>query len=257
MNKITTYLTKENIFIGLIISLTFLASSALIGNSLATMQKSELISVSGSAERLVKSDAGKWTFSVSRNSEVEAFGFTAKRMKDDIDNSIKYLVNRGVKKEEIRIMPLNSTKICANQQQESYTEGGKECSGSFSYILNQKIIVESINVNDIQDLSLNAAQSLLAMSAITIRTEQVEYFYNGLSGLRTELLAEAMVNAKERAEALAKSTGNNIGTVKSASQGVFQVTAKNSTDVSDYGSYDTNYIEKKVTAVVRASFSVK
>ena len=84
MNKITTYLTKENIFIGLIISLTFLASSALIGNSLATMQKSELISVSGSAERLVKSDAGKWTFSVSRNSEVEAFGFTAKRMKEDI-----------------------------------------------------------------------------------------------------------------------------------------------------------------------------
>jgi hypothetical protein len=257
MNKITTYLTKENIFIGLIVSFAFLASSALIGNAIANVQKSDLISVSGTAERYVKSDAGKWTLSVARTSSSEAYGFTAKKMKDDIDTTIKYLVNRGVKREEIQVKPLTASKICASQQQESYTDGGKDCSGDFSYAMIQKIVVQSANVDEIQDLSLNAAQSILAMNGVTIRTEQVEYFYNGLASLRTELLSDAMVNAKERAEALAKSTGNSVGAVKSASQGVFQVTGKNSTEVSDYGSYDTSEVEKKVTAVVRANFSVK
>ncbi|MDP3244895.1 MAG: hypothetical protein Q8M83_04545 [bacterium] len=39
--------------------------------------------------------------------------------------------------------------------------------------------------------------------------------------------------------------------------GMFQVTAVNSTDVADYGFYDSSVIEKKVTAVVRAAFTLK
>jgi len=42
----------------------------------------------------------------------------------------------------------------------------------------------------------------------------------------------------------------------SATQGVFQITAPNSTEVSDYGSYDTSTIEKTVKAVVSCEFSV-
>jgi hypothetical protein len=39
--------------------------------------------------------------------------------------------------------------------------------------------------------------------------------------------------------------------------GVLQVTAVNSMDVSDYGTYDTSALKKRVTAVVRAAFAVK
>jgi hypothetical protein len=39
--------------------------------------------------------------------------------------------------------------------------------------------------------------------------------------------------------------------------GVFQITAVNSTEISDYGSYDTSSIDKKVTAIVRASYTIK
>ena len=38
--------------------------------------------------------------------------------------------------------------------------------------------------------------------------------------------------------------------------GVFQVTSPNSTDVSDYGVYDTSTREKDVTAVVNATFAL-
>ena len=52
-------------------------------------------------------------------------------------------------------------------------------------------------------------------------------------------------------------TGNSIGSVKSAKMGVLQITAADSTDVSDYGTYDTSTIEKDMTAVVNVSFAVR
>ncbi len=36
-----------------------------------------------------------------------------------------------------------------------------------------------------------------------------------------------------------------------------KVQARNSTDVSDYGSYDTSQIEKQITVTVKASFNLK
>jgi hypothetical protein len=53
------------------------------------------------------------------------------------------------------------------------------------------------------------------------------------------------------------SIGAKVSKLTSLSSGVFQVTARNSVEVSDYGSYDTSTIAKKVTATVRADFSVR
>ena len=39
--------------------------------------------------------------------------------------------------------------------------------------------------------------------------------------------------------------------------GVFQVTRRNSTEVNDYGMYDTSDRDKEVTGVVRITFAVK
>ena len=39
--------------------------------------------------------------------------------------------------------------------------------------------------------------------------------------------------------------------------GVFQITAPNSRDVSDYGVYDTQTIDKDITSVVSVSFAVE
>ena len=71
------------------------------------------------------------------------------------------------------------------------------------------------------------------------------------------MMGEATKNAMERASRIAESTGRKINQVQSATMGVFQVTSVNSTDISDYGFYDTSAIQKKVTAVVRASFDLK
>lgn len=257
MNKITSYLTKETIFIGITVSAAFLLSSALIGNAISNLKNDDQISVSGTAEKFVRSDSGKWTFTINTQSPSDDIEAKSKLMRDNVEIIAKYLTNRGIDKADIQVKPVTLSKVCAIQQQESYTDTGKDCSGAFTYSLSQRIVVSSTKVDDIQDLSLNAATLMGVRGGVIVKTESVEYFINSLSGIKTALITEAMSNAKERAEALAKSTNSSIGGVKNASQGVFQITGKNSVDVSDYGTYDTSDIDKKVTAVVRASFSVK
>ncbi len=59
------------------------------------------------------------------------------------------------------------------------------------------------------------------------------------------MLGEAATEAKARAEKLAQATGSNVGALRSAQQGVFQITPENSTSISDYGEYDASQLEQR------------
>ena len=59
-----------------------------------------------------------------------------------------------------------------------------------------------------------------------------------------------------RAQQFAANSGVMVGPLRSASQGVFQITSPNSTETADYGSYDTSTVEKLVKAVVTVEYAV-
>lgn len=251
-------LIKNNIVaFGVLISLAWVVSSFVLAHGLASINTHNAISVTGTAERMVISDAGKWNFILAKQSTPEAYGYTAKQLKDAQVTTVKYLTSHGVDEKSITVSPITSTVVCQSQNQVMYDGAGRQqCSGTFMYSLIQTIIVESDNVQLVKELSLDAP-SALSLLGVQVQTVSVDFFYSKLASIRAELLEEASKNAKERAQAIAKSTGNRVGSVTDASQGIFQVTQKNSTEVSDYGSYDTSTVDKKITAIVRASFEVR
>jgi hypothetical protein len=71
-----------------------------------------------------------------------------------------------------------------------------------------------------------------------------------------ELLAEASANACERASRLAGPSRAKLGPMRSASQGVFQVTPVHSNQVSDYGENDTSSRVKIMRAVVTMGYGL-
>lgn len=257
MNTVQELLKNNIVAVGIMASIALIASSSIIAGGIAGLHDGNTISVTGSAERIVTSDAGKWTFTITKQAEPASVVFVSKQIRDAQEIAAKYLVNRGVEGTQITVQPIVSNVLCQSQNQVMYDNFGRQqCSGSYVYNLTQTIIVESNDVTLIKDLSLNAPSALSTQGA-SIQTTAVDFFYTKLADLRVELLSLATANAKERADAIAKSAGDAIGGIQDASQGVFQVTQKNSTDVSDYGSYDTSTVEKKVTAIVRASFEVR
>lgn len=72
-----------------------------------------------------------------------------------------------------------------------------------------------------------------------------------------EMMLGDRKDAKMRAERIAASTGDPIGNARSAKMGVMQITAVDSTEVSDAGIYDASSVEKDMTAVVNISFAVE
>lgn len=257
MNTIQELVKNNIVAFGLVISAAWVISSFVVADGLSTINKRDAISVTGTSERVVESDAAKWTLTLNKNAEEAGYASASKQLRTEVDLVQKYLISQGIEEKNTTIQPITSGVICQSQSQVMYDGNGKQqCSGYFTYTLKQIVIVESDDVKRVRELSLNA-ENALSTKGVQIQTTSVDYFYTKLADIRVEMLSLASKNAKERAVAIAESTGDSIGGVKDASQGVFQVTQKNSTEVSDYGSYDTSTIEKKVTAIVRASFTVK
>lgn len=251
-------LFKNNVVTACVLGgVMLIAASLVLAGGVKAVGQNNSISVTGTAERMVESDGGKWTFSITKQAEPSQLSYVSNEIRAQQVATSKYLVEKGITEKQIIVQPITSNVVCQSQNQVMYDSlGRQQCSGPYTYSITATTIVESEDVELIRDLSLTAQQAL-SQKGILIQSNQVEFFYNKLADLRVELLEEAGKNAKDRAEAIAKATGDRIGGVRSASQGVFQVTQRNSIEVSDYGSYDTSTIEKKVTAIVRASFEVK
>jgi hypothetical protein len=56
---------------------------------------------------------------------------------------------------------------------------------------------------------------------------------------------------------LAENSGSRVGRLRSASQGVFQITPRFSTEIEDYGMSDTTTVDKTAKAVVTMEFSIE
>jgi uncharacterized protein len=232
----------------LIIAISMLLVTILVTGSAKTFAtKSDTITVTGSAERLVKSDTVKWT--ITANARVDNTVSGTSEMKNAEAQIVKFLKSNNITEANIKINNLSNNQICNIGAQ-----GYENCSlGVSGYNFYQSIVVEIDDVDLVSKLSkeINSKLQLININS------GVEYYYNNLKNIRAEMLSEATKNALERANSVAAAGGANIGKITSLSSGVFQVTPKNSVNFDDYGSYDTTEIDKKITATVKANFSVK
>ena len=126
-----------------------------------------------------------------------------------------------------------------------------------TYTVHEMITVQTSNVDKVDALSRAIGPLNDQVSGGSVVTVQPpEYYVSTLPALRVSLIGQAIADAKARANEIAKSGGSTIGKLQSASSGVVQVLAPNSTNVEDYGSYDTSTIQKQVMVTARATFSV-
>jgi len=217
---------------------------------------SNVISVTGSADKLVTSDTAKWSSSFSRVVDVNGLKGGSVQIENDLQTVKAYFAEKGVTEKEMTIRPATASSNCQSSNDIIYDKGGQRCSKIIGYTLSQSILIESGDVSKITKLAQESVGVLIA-KGLVFNSDNVEYYFNQLADLRIEMVSDATKNAQLRAKQIAESTGAQIGNLQAASLGVFQVAAPNSTDVSDYGVYDTGSMQKKVSATVRASFVLK
>ncbi len=205
------------------------------------------LAVTGSAKQTVTSDLVKWNASFSRSVYATDLKNGYAQMKKDEDIVSKFLKDNGITDAELTISPVSM------QKQYNYDKSGNP--GPDQYALSQNVMIQSSDIEKIGSLSKNI-QPIIEQGVI-FSAYSPEYYYTKLPDMRVSLLPEAMKDAQKRAESIAQSTGKKVGNLKSASMGVVQVLQPNSTDISDYGNYDTSTVSKDVMITVKASFSLR
>ncbi len=234
--------------VGAILAAGLVASASIVSATLFKMKKlDQSISVTGSTQKTVMSDIVKWRSSFSRTVSPDGLANGYALMKKDNDVVQKYLLNNKILATELTVNPVFLTTNY------NYNNGNQSLTG---YTLTERLEVQSTDLKKITDLEKKIGEQL-SQQGVVFANESEEFYYSKFADLKVSMLADATKNAKERAQQIAESDGLSVGHITSAAMGVFQVTAVNSVDVSDYGSYDTSVQEKQVTAVVRASFLVQ
>ena len=83
------------------------------------------------------------------------------------------------------------------------------------------------------------------------------YYVTSIEQAKLRLLGKATENAFQRANLIADNSGGKTGKLVEASQGIFQITEPDSTEVSDYGMYSISTIEKDIKAVVTLKYRIE
>jgi hypothetical protein len=232
---------------GVALAVGLVVAAAIFGWFYASSKKGdEAITVTGSAKRRITSDLVVWSAGLSTQAPQLADAY--KQVADGMPRIKQYLLSKGIAEDQMTVSSITTTTI------KKRDEDGNETSEITGYSLSQRIEVRSNDVAKVSQVAREATE--LINQGILIESSAPQYYFTKIGDLKVEMLGEAAKDAKERAEKIASSTGNSIGSVRSAKMGVMQITAADSTDVSDYGVYDTTTIEKDMTAVVNVSFAV-
>ncbi len=232
---------------GLALGVGIVIASLIFGWFYSSSKKDDdAITVTGSAKRRITSDLVVWSAGVSQQAPQLADAY--KQLSDNIPRIKQYLLSKGITENQLTVSSISTTTLKRKDAE------GNDTSEITGYSLSQQIEVRSNDVHKIAQVAREATE--LINQEILIESAAPKYYYTAIGDLKIEMLGEAAKDAKERASRIASSTGNSIGAVRSAKMGVLQITAADSTDVSDYGVYDTTTIDKDMTAVVNASFAV-
>ena len=236
------------VFAGLAtLSLSLVLSSFIAAKAIRDFkQANDVLVVTGSAKRPIRSDYVVWRLSLSTQ---EAIAQSAYQNLDGQTKRLRaYLKEKQVPEEAVTSSAIETTAI------PEVAANGRETGRVSAYRLTQRFEIRSPDVERYTELSRRATE--LINEGLNLVSEPPQYLYTQLDKVRVEMVAEAAKDAKARAEAIASSTGNRVGKVRGAKTGVFQITPRNSTEVSDYGIYDTSSLEKDITAVVSITFGI-
>ena len=228
----------------LLAGLTLLAiaiaiGSVVIGHGIRDRNRNDVITVTGSAKKRIVSDYVVWDLSVT--SQQPSAADAARELAGWTASIRSFLTKQGVQPAELTVHPVATETV-----------GSGTIKG---YRLTRSFEIRSPRVQDIATVAEHS--STLLAGGVPLSADAPQYVYTKLPSLRPELLAEATRDAQHRGRVLVDATGAHLGGLRGVDVGVFQVTSPNSTQVEDYGVYDTSTLDKDVTAVVNVTFALK
>ena len=244
----------EKIISAFIFALGIALAGYFMGNSLL---KSRLLDrsvvVKGLSERIVNADLAIWpiTIKATGNDLVEL----NRKIESDRNSLINFLVENGFSKDdEIEIGNYNVTDLFAQVYRNN------NLSEEYRYIIDASIILQTNNIGLVKKIA--QLQNLLVQKGIVLAqgSEGPVYEFTKFNDIKVEMIEESIKNARKSAEKFAQDSGNEIGVLRKANQGIFVIRAAIGGDTTDeYKNLcaEKKSINKKIRVVTTLEYFLK
>lgn len=212
-----------------------------------TKASDKAIRVKGYAEKHITADFGIWRGQLTARAPQLSQAYQL--VERDMAKVTAWLGQKTIAADRFSLSPV------AIETQRKRDSAGHDSSEIESYTLQQSVTIRLPDVKLVEAVSKDV--SALIKDGIELNSGAPEYYYTGLESLKIEMLGEATKDAGRRAQTIVTNATARLGRLRSAQQGIFQITPVYSTEVSGSGELDTSSIEKTIKAVVDAEFSVE
>jgi len=240
-----------NYLLVLVVAIAVVIASWLLSNALINRNKNDnTITVTGLGEKEFESDLIVWNGSFSRKNMVLGEAYAS--LNQDKEKVRQYLLSKGVRTDEI----VFSAVALLKDIQTNYVDGRVAGTLFNGYILTQNVTIQSKDVNKVESISREVTE--LINSGVEFNSDPPQYYYTKLADLKQEMVGAASSDGRLRALRIADSAKANLGGLKKAAMGVFQITAPNSNeDYSWGGSFNTSSKKKKASITVKMEYGIR
>lgn len=203
--------------------------------------RDRVVTVKGLAQQDVVADLALWPISYTETgNDLATLQATMEARGQTVVNFLKRF---GITENEIELQQVNVQDLLA----QSYRQGDI---GQARYILTQGYMVRTDKIADIA----KAAQAIGALVKEGVVLAQNSsgpiYLFTKLNDIKPQMIADATKNARESAQQFANDSGEKVGGMKRASQGVFQILPRDDT----YMIAEQNQMNKTVRVVSTIDF---
>jgi hypothetical protein len=235
---------------GLFLAAALCFASVTVTRTWVHLKESQLIQVTGSARKNVRSDLCVW------NGVLQTEGKTLEearaKFEKDQRRLVEFLTAKGFPRHTLS--PVHVRDITPRGKGGAEADEG-EVPQRVGYQLLQGVQISSERVEDLPNL---AAECLtLLADGVVVQTSGIQYIYTKLPEARLTMMGEATDDARRRAEEIAGRGGRAVRELRTARMGVVQVNPLHGTSTSWEGNNDQSTLEKTISATVSAEFSLR
>lgn len=203
----------------LVLGISAILSAALISSGLTDLRTGDrYVTVKGVAEREVNADLAFWPI------RFVATGATLsdaqERARNSRDAIMAFLKLQAIDQDTVELQRLDVTDTRANPYQNN--------DGEQKFIISQTLMVRSTDIDRIRQAAQGVSE--LVDSGVVLSSDYgpsgPTYVFNGLNDIKPEMIAEATASAREAAAQFAEDAKAELGGLRRANQGVFQILAR-------------------------------
>lgn len=203
------------------------------------------VTVKGLAQRDVTADLALWPIAYTET------GNDLASLQNTMDERAKtvmaFLKQNAISEDKTEMQQLNVQDLLA----QSYRQEGAAQS---RYILTQTIMVRTDDVAAVAKAAQNLGD-LVRQGVVLAQTgyNGPTYLFTKLNDIKPAMIAEATQNARDAAAQFAKDSGQGVGEIRSANQGLFQILPRDET----YTVPEPQQMNKSVRVVSTVDFYLK